>query len=271
MSTDLLEALVELGLTNSEAKVYLAAARLGAATATEIAAVAEKERSNAHHLLQRLEQLGLVDTTLDSPMKFRPVEPREAIDNLFSLQTVKFKKLEEMKSSTLTSLAPAVIGTPPNTETFSVVRGRVRTYLRVIGTLSTCESDVSLLMSSNGLIRLSRFRNFIQLMGQRAEAGVKFRVVTEITKSNAEYVRIMGEVAEVRHVRNQTTNASIYDMKIGSVALSINDALEEDIAEHVALWSNGASFVKMLAALFDSAWFLAAPVGPTLKSMGLRP
>ena len=263
--------MVELGLTNSEAKVYLAAARLGAATTTEIAATSEKERSNTHHLLHRLEQLGLVDATLDSPTRFKPVEPKEAIDHLFELQKIRLRKLEEMKSSTLTSLAPATVGTPPNTETFSVVRGRVRTYLRVIGTLPTCRSDVSMLMSSNGLIRLSRFRNFVQLMGQKAKEGVKFRVVTEITRDNAEYVRIVGEMAEVRHVRNQTTNASIYDMKIGSVALSINDALEEDVADHVALWSNGASFVKMLESLFDSAWFLAAPAAPTMKSMGLRP
>lgn len=270
MSSDLPETLVELGLTNSEAKVYLAAARLGTATTTEIAAAAEKERSNTHHLLQRLEQLGLVDATLDSPTRFKSVEPKNAVDHLFELQKVRLKKLEEMKSSTLTSLVPAPVGTLPNTETFSVVRGRVRTYLRVIEMLSTCKSNASLLMSSNGLVRLSRFRNFVQLMGQKAGEGVKFRVVTEITKSNVEYVRILGEVAEVRHVRNQTTNASIYDMKIGSVALSINDALEEDIADHVALWSNGASFVKMLASLFDSAWFLGAPPGPTMKTMGLR-
>jgi len=271
LSSSLLETLVELGLTSSEAKVYLAAARLGAATTTEIATTAEKERSNTHHLLQRLEQLGLVDATLDWPTKFKPVEPREAIDHLFELQKVRFKKLEETKSSTLTSLGPAAIGTPPNTETFSVVRGRVRTYLRVIGTLPTCRSEVSMLMSSNGLIRLSRFRNFIQLVSQKSKEGVRFRVVTEITKYNAEYVWILGEMAEVRHVRDQKTNASIYDMRIGSVALSINDALEEDIREHVALWSNGASFVKMLASLFDSAWFLAAPAAPTMRSMGLRP
>ena len=271
MSSDLLDALVELGLTNSEAKVYLAAARLGAATTSEISATAEKERSNTHHLLQRLEQLGLVDPTLDSPTRFKPVEPKEALDHLFELQKVRIKKLEEMKSSTLTSLAPASIGTPLNKETFSVVKGRVRTYLRVMGILPTCNSEVSMLMSPNGLIRLSRFRNFVQLVNQKSKEGVRFRVVTEITRLNAEYARILGEVAEVRHVRNQTTNASIYDMKLGSVALSINDALEEDIAEHVALWSNGASFVKMLTSLFDSAWFLAAPAAPTMKSMGLRP
>ena len=271
MSSDLLEALVELGLTSSEAKVYLAAARLGAATTTEIASTAEKERSNTHHLLQRLEQLGLVDATLDSPTKFKPVEPKYAIDHLFELQKLKLKRLEEMKSSTLTSLAPTPVRSLPDTETFSVVRGRVRTYLRVIDTLPSCRNEVSMLMSSNGLIRFSRFRNFVELMGLKAREGVKFKIVTEITKNNAEYARIMTEMAEVRHVRNQTTNASIYDKKLGSVALSINDALEEDASDHVALWSNGVSFVRMLASLFDSAWFLAAPAGPTMRSMGLRP
>ncbi len=271
MPNDLLEALVELGLTNSEAKVYLAAARLGTATTTEIAAAAVKERSNTHHLLERLERLGLVDATLDSPTRFKPIEPREAVGHLFALQTVRFKKLGEVKRSILDSLTPAALGTPPSTETFSVVRGRVRTYLRVIESISACKDEVSLLMSSNGIIRLSRFRNFLHLMDQKAKEGVEFRVITEITKSNAEYVKTIGEMAEVRHVRNQSTNASIYDTKIGSVALAINDALDEDVAEHVALWSNGAPFVKMLAAFFDSAWFLAAPAGPTMKSMGLRP
>jgi sugar-specific transcriptional regulator TrmB len=271
MSDGLFAALVELGLTSSEAKVYLAAARLGVATTTEIATIAEKERSNTHHLLQRLQQLGLVGASLDSPTKFKPVEPREAIGHLFNLQTVKLRKLEEMKKSVLTNLSPAGLEALPTTETFSVMKGRVRTYLRVIESMSGCRSEVSLLMSSNGLVRLCRFRDFVQVMKRKAKAGVRFRVITEITTSNAKDARLVGDIAELRHVRNQSTNASIYDMKIGSVALAINDALDDDASEHVALWSNGDSFVKMLAAFFDSVWFLAAPAAPTMKSMGLRP
>ncbi len=270
MSSELLTALVDMGLTSSEAKVYLAAARLGVATTTEIAALAEKERSNTHHLLQRLQLLGLVDPTVDSPTKFKPIDPRDAIDRLFNLQTVKLRKLEEMRDSVLTNLSQSERETPPNAETFSVMKGRVRTYLRMIESISGCTTEVSFLMSSNGLIRLSRFRDFVSVMSQKAKEGVRFRVITEITRANAKDIRILGKIAEVRHVRNQSTNASIYDMKVGSVALAINDALEEDITEHVALWSNGESFVKMLAASFDSAWFLAAPAAPTMKSMSLR-
>lgn len=272
MGEDLLSALVELGLTPSEAKVYMAAARLGVATTTEVAATAGKERSNTHHLLQRLERLGLVDATLDSPTRFKPVGPRAAVDHLFELQTVRFRKLEEVKKTVVTRLAPAGSGVPKNSETLSVTRGRVRTYLRMLESMSGCGTEVSLLMSSNGIIRLSRFRDFVRVMEEKKEKeGVRFRVITEITKSNADEIRRLAEIAELRHVRNQATNASIYDMRVGSVALAISDSLREDVAEHVALWSNGESFVKMLAAFFDSVWFLAAPAAPTMKSMGLRP
>ncbi|MDG7013264.1 MAG: hypothetical protein JRN11_07145 [Nitrososphaerota archaeon] len=270
MSGELLTALVDMGLTSSEAKVYLAAARLGVATTTEVATLAEKERSNTHHLLQRLQRLGLVDPTVDSPTRFKPIDPRDAIDRLFELQTAKLRKLEQTRDSVLSSLSLSELVTPPKAETFSVMKGRVRTYLRMIESMSGCTSDMSLFMSSNGLIRLSRFRDFVSLMSQKAREGVRFRVITEITRANAKDIRTLSKVAEVRHVRNQSTNASIYDMKVGSVALAINDALEEDISEHVSLWSNGESFVKMLAASFDSAWFLAAPAIPTMKSMGLR-
>ncbi len=271
MSEDLLTALVELGLSGSEAKVYLAVARRGVATTKEIAVNAGKERSNTHHLLLRLQELGLVEATLDSPTRFKPVEPREAVDQLFNLQTMRFKRLEETKRSVLTTLPQSGLGAMPNTETVSVIKGRVRTYLRVMETLAGCSDQVSLLMSANGLVRLSRFRDFIPTVKEKASAGVRFRVITEITRSNVRDIKVMSELAEVRHVRNQSTNASIYDMRLGSVALAINDALDEDVAEHVALWSNGESFVKMLATFFDSVWFLAAPAAPTMRSMGLRP
>ena len=271
MYDDLLAAMVELGLTSSEARVYLAAVELGGATTKEIATAADKERSNTHHLLQRLEQLGLVEATLDSPTKFKPIEPKEAVDHLFNFQAVKFRKLEEMRKSVVTNLFLPGTKLPSDGETFSVIKGRVRTYLRMVDTLSRCNNEVCLLMSSNGLIRLSHFRDFVQVMEQKAKAGVKFRVITEITKSNAEDARRIGKLAELRHIRNQSTNASIYDMKVGSVALAINEGLIEDVPEHVALWSNGEPYVKMLATFFDSVWFLAAPMTPTLKSMGMRP
>lgn len=267
---DLFPFMVELGLTSSEAKVYLAALGLGAATTTEISVAAAKERSNTHHLLEHLQQLGLVETTLDSPTRFKPIDVNEAIDHLFSLQSVKFRKLDERRKATLASLTSMGLGPSRDVETYSVIKGRARTYLRMIETMSVCRKEVSLLLSANGVTRLRRFGSFMQVMKDRAAAGVEFRVITEINRANVDDVRAFGKLAELRHVRNQSTNASVYDSKIGSVALVMNDNLDADAPEHVALWTNGGSFVKMLNDFVDSVWFVAAPASPTMKSMGLR-
>jgi sugar-specific transcriptional regulator TrmB len=270
MEADFLPFMVELGLTSSEAKVYLAAVNLGAATTTEIAVAAGKERSNTHHLLERLEQLGLVEASLDSPTRFKPIELGEAVDHLFSLESVKFRKLDERRKSVLASLSSKGLGASRDVETYSVIKGRARTYLRMVESISDCKKEVSLLLSANGVTRLRRFGDFMQVMKQRSRAGVQFRVITEINRSNSGDVKAFGRLAEVRHVRNQSTNASVYDSKVGSVALVINDNLDEDAPEHVALWTNGGSFVRMLTDFFDSVWFVAAPAQPTLKSMGLK-
>ena len=265
----LLSLMVELGLTSSEAKVYLAATNLGTATTTEIAVAAAKERSNTYHLLERLERLGLVEATLDSPTRFKPVELGEALDHLFSLESVRFHKLDEKRKSMLASLSSSDLGVARDAETYSVIKGRARTYLRMVESMTACKKEVSFLLSANGVTRLKRFGNFMQVMKQKSAAGVQFRVITEITKSNVEDIRAFAKLAEVRHVRNQSTNASVYDSKVGSVALVINDNLDEDVTEHVALWTNGGSFVRMLTNFFESVWFVAAPTSPTMKSLGL--
>ncbi len=270
MDEGILSVMVELGLTSSEAKVYLAAANLGSATTTEIAAAAAKERSNTHHLLERLEQLGLVSATLDSPTRFKPVKVGEAIDHLFSLESVKFHELDEKRKSILASLSSQGLGAARDAETYSVIKGRARTYLHMIGSMSGCKKEMRMLLSANGVTRLRRFGNFMQVMKERARAGVEFRVITEINRSNADDIKTFGRIAEVRHVRNQSTNASIYDSMVGSVALVINDNLDEDAPEHVALWTNGGSFVRMLTDFFDSVWFVAAPSSPTMRSLGLK-
>ena len=61
------------------------------------------------------------------------------------------------------------------------------------------------------------------------------------------------------------TNASIYDGEIASVALSISEDLNLDAGDHIALWTSAQSFAKTLGNFFDSVWFVAAPMQPTIK------
>ena len=267
MSSDLTEILVRLGLTNAEAQVFLAATRLGGGTNREIASAAAKERANTHHILSKLQQIGIIEPTLGSPTRFRPVDTKEAIDHLFSLQTTRLRELDDLRTKVAASLSTGGLKATQTTETYSIIKGRISTYLRMIESIEQCTDEVSILLSAHGLTRLRRFRNFVDTVKEKTKDGVRFRIISEINAGNVGDATAFSEICELRHIRGQSTNASIYDKRIGSVALTLNEALEEDVQEHVALWTNGPSFVSTLDHFFDSVWLVAASAKPTMRQI----
>jgi sugar-specific transcriptional regulator TrmB len=67
------EALERLGLSNYEARVFLALQKLGTGTAREIHEVAEVPRSQVYGAADALEERGLVEIQRSTPKRYRPV------------------------------------------------------------------------------------------------------------------------------------------------------------------------------------------------------
>ena len=257
--------LVDFGLTPTEAIVYVATVTLGGGTARQISVTAGKERAQTHHALSKLQQLGIVESTLETPTKFHPVQIKEAVDHLFKIQSVKLKRLSEQREDLEGELQSRVSKPAPDHETYSIVKGRANTYLKMIESIQASEREVSLILSAQGLTRLRRFRNFLRTVQTRQRKGINFRIISEITAQNLEDAKVLSKCSELRHVRNQTTNASVYDGKIASVALSISEDLNLDAGDHIALWTSAQVFAKTLSNFFDSIWFVAAPMQPTIR------
>lgn len=257
--------LADFGLTPTEAIVYISTVMLGGGTAKQISVSAGKERAQTHHALSKLQQLGIVESTLESPTKFRPIQIKEAVDHLFKIQSMKLRKLNEQKEQLEKSLQSRVSSPTSYQETYSIVKGRANTYLKMIESIQASEEEVSLILSAQGLTRLRRFRSFIRTVKSKQRKGVNFRIISEITSANLDDAKVLSKFSELRHVRNQTTNASIYDSKIASVALSISEDLNLDAGDHIALWTSALSFARTLENFFDSVWFVAAPLQPTVR------
>ncbi len=262
--------LVEFGLTPTEAIVYTATVMLGGGTAKQISISAGKERAQTHHALSKLQQLGIVESTLETPTEFRPVQIKDAVDHLYTLQSLKLRKLSEHREELEQTLLSRVSQFTSTQETYSIVKGRVNTYLKMIESIQASENEVFLILSSQGLTRLRRFRNFLRTVQAKQRKGVTFRIISEITADNMTDARIVSQCSDLRHVRNQTTNASIYDGKIASVALSVSEDLNLDAGDHIALWTSAVSFARTLGNYFDSLWFVAAPIQPTIKSIEIE-
>jgi len=90
MDTQILQ---ETGLSNTEAKVYLALLELGSALAGEITKKSEVNRTNVYDALERLIEKGLVTYVISANRKvFEPVNPEK-------LQNILKEKQEKLNSA----------------------------------------------------------------------------------------------------------------------------------------------------------------------------
>ena len=265
MTEDHLSLLMKFGLSNTEAMVYLSAVGLTEGSAREISIACGKERSQTYHCLVKLQQLGLIDTTLGSPAKFRPVSLNDAIDRLYSFQSEKLQTLDKARKILARSPAPHLRSS--EIDSYSIVKGRVNTYLKMIDATKESNTEVLILLSSNGLIRLRRFSDFLKVVSSKSRKGVRFRMISEITRDNLREARVFAKCCELRHMKNQFTNGSIYDKNKASIALSLNESLDINTQEHVALWTNAKSFMESLINYFDSVWIVAESFDSRVRSL----
>jgi len=83
-----------LGLTNSQAKVYLALAKLGEATAKEISTITQVARQEVYRVLVGLQKLGLVVRVVSVPSKFRAISTDDAFSILMEHRKKETSELE---------------------------------------------------------------------------------------------------------------------------------------------------------------------------------
>jgi len=76
------ESLRDLGLTEYEAKVYAALAKIASGTASDIHIVSGIPRSAVYGALRRLEERGAIEVQSSKPMRYRAVPPEIALGKL---------------------------------------------------------------------------------------------------------------------------------------------------------------------------------------------
>src|SRR5512145_2269060 len=94
MDGQLVTTLSDLGLTNYEARVYLALTRRGSSTAAESARVAGIPRQRIYDVLASLVSRGLASARPGQVTKYAATPPAEAVERLVSDHRTRLERLE---------------------------------------------------------------------------------------------------------------------------------------------------------------------------------
>jgi len=91
--------LINFGLTKSQAKVFIYLGKYGSKTASEIAKALQLPRTETYHLVNSLQNIGLVLAELDHPTKYSGMEMKEAVTTLVKQEQERIDNLANKEES----------------------------------------------------------------------------------------------------------------------------------------------------------------------------
>jgi len=260
-TADIVAELQEYGLTRNEARVLLFLAKTGPSKASEAARAVQINRTETYRTIRNLQRRGLVEATLERPVRLQSVPFDRCLNILIDERKAKLRILEQRgealrRQFAMTRVEPVT----HEVERFQVVEGILRIEQRLQNMCAQAQESVMTVLSPSEMVR-GDTAGLFDMLTNAAKGGLRVRVITAIIPPNLEIAEKLRQSVEIRHLDLKTKpipRVSIIDDSEALFEISTADETHRT-EEEVALWINSRAFVRNLQAYFDEMWNSATP------------
>ncbi len=268
----LLELLIEHGIPERAARIYLVACRAGPQTASELARRAAVPRVDAYRLLRLLEQKGLLSVSGRRPMRLVALPPSELVDRWIRLTAERLRRMESDRPRLVADgQEELAIGDPDGPRKFAVLEGRPAIQALLKRRFGAAEKEI--LLSVSGFSLASAIDGGLDRSLRAArDRGVRVRLVTEVTAANLEDAKHFASVAELRHAAAPVSNRAIAIDRTGALVFaSGEEGLGAGGDTQVALWSSAPEFLALVRQYHQRTWGRAVPAAARIVELEAPP
>jgi len=247
--------LKDFGLNSYEAKLWVALLSRGVSTAGELSDIANVPRSRTYDVLESLEKKGFIIVKIGKPIKYLAVPPEEVIDRVKKKvaedMEEKTNMLNEVKSSNVLSELNALYNGGAEfvdaTDKCGAIKGRTSIDNQIETLIKNAEKRVIMHTTATALPRdASKFTGIFKKLSGR---GVKISVATPFTKDNAEILKELSAVAEIKNT-NDKARFVIVDGK--NLMFMMLDDNEVNPSYDAGIWVDTGFFAGAIEKMFDS-------------------
>ncbi len=265
---DIAVELQEYGLTRNETRVLVFLAKTGPSKASDVARAVQINRTETYRTIRNLQRRGLVEATLERPVRFQSVLFDRCLQILLDETKGKLKILEERGDILRRQFdSVRVEHVAQDIERFQVIEGRIRIEQRLQTMYAQSRKSVLAVFSPSVMVRADTSGLF-DLFGRAAKTDLRVKVITDINQSNLEIIEKLLETMEIRHLdlkAKPIPRVSIIDD--GEALFEITTADETHRDSEVALWINSRAFVRNLQAYFDEMWASGIPAVGRIEAL----
>lgn len=218
-SEKLITILLDLGLNNYEAKVYLTLITQGPSTAKEISDIANIHYGKVYEIIGILNQKGFCITLPVRPVKCQAVSPEKVVKKLKGFHCEKIKLLADQIHQNLTPLYQKSKNFLEPQGSFSLIKGRTETLEKIKNLIDQAQHHIYVCTTENGLKRLTLHKRELQEAKKRK---VQIKISSCISQDNHEdYLSL--KFCNLKNFPEAYTNFVSIDKKESLISEAIPD------------------------------------------------
>jgi len=253
-SDENVSVLSELGLSISQAKVYLSLAKSRNLKAREISQISGISRPDVYRVLTQLEKAGLVEKTISKPEQFHAIPIEKCVSNLLQRRMVKTSELQQKALSLTQDLKRNALN-EELTENFQfmLINNRDAVYAKAEKMVRSVQEIICFLALRRRLI--AWVSNYLPILEEALTRKVDFRIIMPKPK-NKDFGEPLEALMKYPNCVLRLTSVSpsvgfsVWDHK----ELLLSTSAIDTPFPYPTLWSNNKSIVDLSQDYFDLVW-----------------
>jgi sugar-specific transcriptional regulator TrmB len=269
VTSDRVARLKTFGLTEYEARVYLALLDLGTANAVQVPPHSGVPRTRIYGTMSQLHDRGLVEILPESPRRYKPVPFSSYLTKLAGEHKERARRLEEDLQDLGREFAVRAEAEPEKRGRFEAIRGRRNARERLVKMYSAASHLVIAIGTANSPRRI-RTALSAQLL-EKWKQGVQIRYAFPITDENGEDIARLSEHAEVRNVDFlMPVYLHVVDAREFMMSHPIPDDESFYRGDDISIWSDDPAIAGAISLMAQRMWEAGAKPGPMRARRPLR-
>jgi sugar-specific transcriptional regulator TrmB len=259
-----LRKMMERGLTEYQARVYLTLLDLGAASASQISPLAKVPRTRIYSTMQQLHQKGLVQILPETPLRYEPVAFDAYLRTLTEDLRSRAKQIEAGLDSWAREFAISAQREPEPHGRFEAIYGRKNVRERLLRMYDIAAGEVIGIGTTKSPGRiLGAFRpNLVE----KAAQGVRLKYAFCFTPENRDDVHTLLKQAEVRHIDFlMPVYMHVVDGKEFLMSHPIPDDDSSYRGDDIAIWTNDPAIAGAMSEMAERIWEMGKPAAEVLE------
>ncbi|UCD04539.1 MAG: TrmB family transcriptional regulator [Candidatus Woesearchaeota archaeon] len=245
----MLQKLRQIGLTEYESKIYLAALKQGASTGYKLAQVAKIPQGKAYEALLRLEEKGFAAIIPVKPKLYKAIQPKIAINQFITHKLSTLRSIEE----DIINKAKEIKTPKEFVESITITAGSKNMWSITQHFYKNAQKEIKLMITYDIYPFIMR-----QMMEEALSRGIKFKILaTKMSDKGLKWMREDIESgAEVKYFPVEEIRLTIVDRK--EVLQGILNP--RDLRDRVNIYIRSKELAKALNMYFESIWKKATDI-----------